>query len=143
MDTSSLIMNICICLILLSTIVTIHAQNFGDFEEIDEFQSKQNRRSDVSRALGLLKKHSVVGTDAKIVLKNNGKHLLVDPSKRIQVVSHRQLMEAAKMNFDTDVPRSRRNSHKSAKLKSEKSSKRSSKRSSRKRLTDKQTKGKN
>lgn len=48
---------------------------------------KALRRSEISKALGLLKKHSVVGKNAKIVLKASGKNLLVDPSERLQVVS--------------------------------------------------------
>lgn len=48
---------------------------------------KALRRSEISKALGLLKKHSVVGKNAKIVLKASGRNLLVDPSERLQVVS--------------------------------------------------------
>lgn len=54
-------------------------------EEIEP--SKALRRSEISKALGLLKKHSVVGKNAKIVLKASGRNLLVDPSERLQVVS--------------------------------------------------------
>ncbi|KAI2802016.1 hypothetical protein BLOT_010208 [Blomia tropicalis] len=54
----------------------------------DEEMNRQIRRSEISRALGLLKKHSVVGKDAKIVLKSNGKpHLLVDPTESLLLVS--------------------------------------------------------
>ena len=54
-------------------------------EEIEP--SKALRRSEISKALGLLKKHSVVGKNAKIVLKASGRNLLVDPSERLQVVA--------------------------------------------------------
>ncbi|KPM07744.1 hypothetical protein QR98_0062440, partial [Sarcoptes scabiei] len=47
---------------------------------------KQIRRSEVSKALALLKKHSIIGGDAKIVLRNSGKHLLVDPEQKLRLV---------------------------------------------------------
>ncbi|XP_075587336.1 uncharacterized protein LOC124497589 [Dermatophagoides farinae] len=68
-----------------STTVTSSSSD-DDSDQMTD-QMKQMRRNEVSKALLLLKKHSIVGSNAKIVLKNNGRHLLVDPSERIRIVS--------------------------------------------------------
>jgi len=76
-------------LLLVSSVLIAYvlAKSSVDSSESLEEEAKQLRRSEISRALGLLKKHSVVGKNAKIVLKTSGKHLLVDPSERLQVVA--------------------------------------------------------
>src|SRR6218665_4162239 len=48
--------------------------------------SRQVRKTEISRALRLLKKHLIVGKNAKIVLKNSGKHLLIDGSERLSLI---------------------------------------------------------
>ncbi|XP_027195164.2 uncharacterized protein LOC113789784 [Dermatophagoides pteronyssinus] len=79
--------------ILLSIITLVNglqstmSSSMDDDNDSMTDQMKQMRRNEVSKALLLLKKHSIVGSNAKIVLKNNGRHLLVDPSERIRIVS--------------------------------------------------------
>lgn len=93
-----------ICWLLIWSILIIHLglvagfkTKFVDNDSAEE-EMKQMRRTEISKALLLLKKHSVVGNDAKIVLKNNGKHLLVDPSERIRVVAN-HLTKRTNKNF--------------------------------------------
>ena len=56
---------------------TVTSSSLDDDSDQMTDQMKQMRRNEVSKALLLLKKHSIVGSNAKIVLKNNGRHLAI------------------------------------------------------------------
>lgn len=63
--------------LLFGLLWSVNAKSTSDSAEEDDDASKQLRRSEISKALGLLKKHSIIGKNAKIILKASGKHLLV------------------------------------------------------------------
>lgn len=71
-----------------------HQEDEGDDESLSQLETRSQRRQDLRQALALLKKHSVIGDQAKFVLLMNGKHLLVDKSGQLQVVNgHPDLAE--------------------------------------------------
>ena len=81
---------LCLCFVSCFIAFVIGASSTDSDLQTSLDISRQVRKTEISRALRLLKKHSIVGKNAKIVLKNSGKHLLIDGSEKLSLIQDGQ-----------------------------------------------------